>query len=247
MQSDERLRAVERITEAPLLVLAILFVPVILLPMMFDLPGRISDALQYSEWAIWGIFAAALLVKVSVAPRRFRYLRDNWFEVVVVVIPFLRPLRILRLVRVAAVLGVNTALLGRVAAGTPLKGIGLAVLAITVTGGALVFGFEYRAEGSTITSFGDAVWWAFVTSTTVGYGDHYPVTAAGRGVAVVLMLVGIAALSALTASVAAFLTREQGEKAELAIVLERLDALQAELAALREEARQRREYNAPER
>lgn len=118
-----------------------------------------------------------------------------------------------------------------------MQTIVLTALVITLAGGTLAFLFERQAEEATITSIEDAIWWAFVTSTTVGYGDAYPVTAAERGIAIALMLLGIAALSAVTASVAAFLTREdQGtEQPDVALFLERLDDLKAEIALLRHE------------
>ena len=52
---------------------------------------------------------------------------------------------------------------------------------------------ERGKPGANIETFGEAVWWAFVTITTVGYGDFYPVTAHGRFVAVLLMAGGVAA------------------------------------------------------
>jgi voltage-gated potassium channel len=69
--------------------------------------------------------------------------------------------------------------------------------------------FEVHAKGSNIHGFADALWWAVVTVTTVGYGDKFPVTAAGRGVAVVLMLVGIGLIGVLTATVSSFFVSEQ--------------------------------------
>jgi voltage-gated potassium channel len=63
---------------------------------------------------------------------------------------------------------------------------------------------ERDAKAANIKSFGDAVWWAITTVTTVGYGDRYPVTAGGRAVAAVLMIGGIALLGIVTAAIAAF-------------------------------------------
>jgi voltage-gated potassium channel len=80
---------------------------------------------------------------------------------------------------------------------------GLVLSAAVILGGsAAIVPLEEDAPGATITSFPRAVWWAVETATTVGYGDMYPVTAGGRTVAVVVMLVGITAFSVGTAALA---------------------------------------------
>jgi voltage-gated potassium channel len=105
---------------------------------------------------------------------------------------------------------------------------GVVVLAAAGT----VFLVEERG-GGTIDSFGDALWWAATTVTTVGYGDTFPVTPAGRGIAVALMIAGIAFFSLLTANIAAFFVeRTPGDNAEstkLDEILQRLDAIEAQL------------------
>jgi voltage-gated potassium channel len=68
--------------------------------------------------------------------------------------------------------------------------------------------FEEKAKGSNIHDYPDALWWAIVTVTTVGYGDRYPVTSGGRVVAVILMLVGIGLIGVLTATVASVFIKE---------------------------------------
>ncbi len=100
----------------------------------------------------------------------------------------------------------------------------LAATGIVVASAALVLNFEQHAKGSNIHNFADALWWAVVTVTTIGYGDHYPVSAGGRGVAVVLMLVGIGLIGVLTATVASFFIERQSADAD-----ERLDAMQSQL------------------
>jgi voltage-gated potassium channel len=72
----------------------------------------------------------------------------------------------------------------------------------------LVLLFEDNAKGSNIHNYPDALWWAIVTVTTVGYGDRFPVTGGGRTVAVVLMLVGIGLIGVLTATVASVFIKE---------------------------------------
>jgi voltage-gated potassium channel len=107
---------------------------------------------------------------------------------------------------------------------------------------------ERAGQGGNIHNFGQGLWWAVVTVTTVGYGDHYPVTALGQGVAVVLMLVGIGLIGILTATVASYfvgqdLDRDKTERDLMRTELEdaraerqnlalKLDTVQAQLTEL---------------
>lgn len=81
---------------------------------------------------------------------------------------------------------------------------GSAVLVIRVAALA-VLNAERHAAGASITDFPKALWWAFVTVTTVGYGDLSPVTTTGRVVAVALMIGGIAVLGVVTATLASWI------------------------------------------
>jgi voltage-gated potassium channel len=97
--------------------------------------------------------------------------------------------------------------------------------------------FLERSGGGPIGDFGTALWWAVSTVTTVGYGDAYPITPEGKGVAVFLMLVGIALFSVMTANVAALLVEsdKKAEDATVADLLSEMRHLREELAALRVE------------
>lgn len=64
---------------------------------------------------------------------------------------------------------------------------------------------ERPAPGATIVNFGDAIWWAFVTITTVGYGDVVPITIVGRITAVCLMAAGIGVVGVVTATTASWI------------------------------------------
>jgi voltage-gated potassium channel len=71
---------------------------------------------------------------------------------------------------------------------------------------------ERAAARANITTFGDALWWAVSTITTVGYGDRYPVTAAGRAIGIVLMIVGVGIFGVVAASAAAwFISADRDE------------------------------------
>ena len=114
-----------------------------------------------------------------------------------------------------------------------------AMIVLTVTS-VLVLQFESRSPDANITSGGDALWWAIVTITTVGYGDRYPVTTAGRVTAVFVMLAGVGIIGALASILASILVPQpqadeaaDGEaQADRAVQRELVD-IKAELAALR--------------
>jgi len=73
---------------------------------------------------------------------------------------------------------------------------------LVLNGAIIVWAFERDAPGATITTPGDAVWWAIVTVTTVGYGDFVPITGGGKVTASVVLLLGIVTIAVVTATVA---------------------------------------------
>jgi voltage-gated potassium channel len=104
------------------------------------------------------------------------------------------------------------------------------VSAIVFAGAALEVFFERHAVGPTaIHSYGDALWWAVVTVTTVGYGDKIPMTGAGRVVATGLMLTGIGLVGALTATIASLFVQQQHTQ-ELAEIKAQLREIRSLLA-----------------
>jgi voltage-gated potassium channel len=81
----------------------------------------------------------------------------------------------------------------------------LAALLVLISASIVVLEAESRAPGANITTGGDALWWAIVTITTVGYGDKYPITAVGRSAAVFVMVAGIGIIGSLASIMASFL------------------------------------------
>lgn len=148
------------------------------------------------------------------------YLVRPWYDVLVLALPLLRPLRLLRLIPLLSVLNrrAKIRLRGRVG--------------IYVAGGAsfcaalAVLDAERSSPNANITDFGDAIWWAVTTMTTVGYGNHYPVTPGGRLVAVGLMIGGIALLGTVIAMLASWLV------AAVAAEKEQADDLQGSIRRL---------------
>lgn len=91
------------------------------------------------------------------------------------------------------------------------------VLCVLEFGSLAVLSAEIKSPNANITSGGDAIWWAYVTITTVGYGDRYPVTSGGRLVGIVVMTAGVGLFGTLSGYLAnTFLTPSKAEKEEAA-------------------------------
>ena len=240
-RTERRTAALDRFehgTEFPLLVLALLTIPLLLAPLPFDLSEGQERAILTLDALIWGVFAADLLIRTWIAPRKLLYLRQHWFDVLIVVLPFLRPLRVarsaraLRVLRAARVLAYAVHATHATRAILARRGVQASLLfaGLVLTASAIAVYFAERSSGGSIDSLDTAFWWAI---TTVGYGDKVPVTPLGRGIAVVLMIVGIGVFAVLTANVAAFLFESEQPARDPASdeVLEELKRLHARLDA----------------
>ena len=233
----------ERLVELPMLVLAFLMVPLLLAPELFDLSPELKETFFVLDAFIWAAFALELVIKTYLSERRTDYLLRHWYDVVIVLVPFLRPLRIVRSVRVlrllrgARLLSFSMHFVHAAQKVVDRHGIKYALMA-----GALLFlaaaglALLFEREDGNIRTLDDALWWAAATITTVGYGDRYPVTTEGRAIAVFLMFLGISLFSLITASVAALfvLPEQKKEEATLEDVLQRLADLEALLIAQRD-------------
>lgn len=242
MDLNERTRMYERLersTEAPMLVLALIFLIVIVSRQIFRFSETVDLALLGIEWMIWGAFAIELVAKTYLAPNRLRYLLRNWMMVIIVIFPFLRPLQLLRIVAIGARswTSIRSVLLHQTAGV-----LGLASVIFIFVSAFMVWGFEQTDDGP-ITSLEEALWWSVTTITTVGYGDMYPVTPIGRGIAVFLMIAGISMFGLLTARVAAFFVDEdeQEDASRDAEVVIRLDQVLQRLEVIEEQNQQLRD------
>jgi len=232
-------------TEVPLLVLAVLWLPLLLIPLIVRIPPGTAGVLQTIDDLVWGVFVTEYLIRFYLAPSRWRFFRLHLLDLAVIALPALRALRVFRLVRLLRPLlatraGVTmTTALRRVRqllTHHRLHLVLLAVLGIIVVCAALELGFEEHAPGATIRDFGDALWWAIVTVTTVGYGDKVPVSAGGKGVAVVLMITGIGLVGVLSATVASYFVEQRAgqDMTELTGRLDRIENLLAQVLAARD-------------
>jgi len=189
----------------------------------------VDVAAEATLWITWGLFAIDYVVRLVIAENRWKWFYRHLIDLAIVVLPMLRPLRLMRFLTILALLnrGAGTRLRGKVVVYT----VGGTVLLVLLAG--LVVLDAERGSGGDIQNVGDAVWWAFVTITTVGYGDYFPVTLTGRVVAVGLMIGGIALIGVVTATLASWIVERVSDDTQ-----RKTHATEAQVEELRDEIRE---------
>ena len=222
---EAMLDRMERLTELPLLLLSFIMIPLLLGPLLWEMSPTEDVVFSTLDKFIWAMFAADLVLKIAVAPDRLQFVKRNWLEVLVVAVPFIRPLRLVRLfvfgtrafVRSRRLVNVDFLL---------VYAIGMVAIAATIV-------TAVEAGHDTIESFPDALWWSMVTVTTVGYGDMTPETPAGRAIAIFLMIGGIGLFGGLTANLAsAIMKTEDRVEANVDLLLDEMRALRNQVGGL---------------
>lgn len=195
--------------------------------------------LDYADYAVCALFLLDFLVSVRRAPDRWRYLITwGWLDLLssVPTIDVVRWGRAARVVRVFRVLRglratkiVSGLILQRRAENTILAA-SLVALFLIIFCSVAVLHFEV-APDSNIKTAEDAIWWAFATIATVGYGDRYPVTSEGRFVAAILMSAGVGLFGTFSGFLAVwFINSEAVEKSNVSA---EISDLRNEISALR--------------
>ena len=223
-----RLQRWDKSAEWPLAAAALAFLAAYAYPILHEhLSSGEHQVCTVVLVATWAIFVVDFIARVSLAEQRRRYVVRHLHDLVILGVPVLRPLRLLRLLVLLRVLNRQAAdsLRGRVAVYVSASA-GLVIFCAALA----VLDAERGHHDSNINTFGDAIWWSVTTVTTVGYGDHYPVTTEGRCVAIGLMLAGIALIGVVTASFASWLIDRVR-----AVDLESRAATSADLRALHDE------------
>jgi voltage-gated potassium channel len=193
---------VHRVWNETLTFLALAFLVAFSYPAFVNpVPSSTQTLLNIVQWVSWIAFAADLIYGLSTAESKKKYLKKHPLEVAAVVLPFLRPLRLMRVISIGG-LAIQKVAIGR-QLGITIK-VFLTSIFVAYISAVQITITERGAEGSNIKNFGDGLWWAVTTVTTVGYGDRYPTTTQGRFLAAATMIMGISLMGVITASVAAW-------------------------------------------
>ena len=200
-------RWVER-GQRPLDLLAVIFlIDVILLWGFPDGPPAFLKTLNVIAWIVWACFAVDYVARLRLSIGKARFVRTHKLDLLVL-LPMLRLLRVFLVLRRSLASVSTEKIAGSI--------VSLVVAAVFVSA-FFMWRVEYNAPGATITTFRYALWWAIVTTTTMGYGDYTPVTLPGRVIATGVMVVGIGLIGTVSATVAAwFVTRHSDPGTETA-------------------------------
>jgi voltage-gated potassium channel len=243
---------IEQVTKYPMAVLGMAWMVIVIVVLTTDIHGSAPILLVGTLFLLWAILLVEYAVRLVITPDRVGYVKRRWVEPATVVVPPLQGWHLVGIEKMSLLVHEGALRIQAILRHHSLFRVLIAAAATLILGAWLVLLFEESAKGSNIHTYPDALWWAIVTVTTVGYGDRYPVTEGGRCVAVVLMLVGIGLIGVLTATVASVFIKEHtdankeefkkghadlGERLSvisdrLADVERRLGASQAEVAAV---------------
>jgi voltage-gated potassium channel len=215
-EHDDRVTRWERRSEVPMLLLAVAFLVAYAWPVIDpDLGHDLQTVLRALSWTVWGAFAIDFAFRLYLSENRTAYALRNWYDVLLILVPVFRTLRLLRLFSVVRML--NRSAYGFSLASRTSVYVGCAAVLTVFLSAVTVLDVERGAPDANITEFGDALWWSMVTAVTVGYGDYYPVTLEGRLVATLLMIMGIGLMGVVTAAVASWFLKnsEEGSRTSL--------------------------------
>jgi voltage-gated potassium channel len=216
------LRELDDWLETPMLVLSLVWLVLVI----YELAAGSSRLMEIFGTAIWGVFLVEFLLRLALAPEKFRFLRTHWLTVVALAVPALRMVRILRAFRAVRGLTalrslrlvriVTTANRGMRALRGAMRRRRLGYLvvltaAVALLGAGGMYAFEPASEvDGGFRSYGDAVWWTGMLLTTMG-SAFWPVTTEGRILCFLLSLYGFGVFGYLTASFASYFVGRDAE------------------------------------
>lgn len=251
----------ERRIEIPMLFVTLLLLGLIILRNSFFLDVSALRIFDLLEFVLWLLFFVELISMTLLSQSRVLYLKTHWYNVLTVLLPLLRIVHIdigsTLSHLTGSVLYFYSAILILFGADTlfirviPLIFRGLAIMkllfrrhrldyiiyvifVVVVFLGPLAAVFERNNPNANLKTVTDGIWWAFISMSTVGYGDYFPVTLQGRLIGLVVIVLGVTLFSLLTAHVSSIMV-EDSEKSERADIRHHLDAIEHTLEHLEEE------------
>ncbi|MEK7519986.1 MAG: ion transporter [Patescibacteria group bacterium] len=217
--NEALIRGVVRKVDILLWIFSIPLIPIIIAEFFTELSE--TETIYFNAYyvVLWVVFTLEFLLRLSLAKDRVEYLKANWLDVLVVLTPAFRTLKVFNFMRFPILFLSDRILraLGRLGMNFLYYLVFVAI--VMLAGANLVLHFEADVPQSDIKSFNDAVWWSLNYLTTTGSSAHIA-TPAGRAVGAVLMTIGFAVFSVLIASIISFFMREYSVAAPNANLLD---------------------------
>jgi voltage-gated potassium channel len=216
-----------------LIPLALIFLAVLLVPLAVNLTPRERAAFTVANVLIWVAFAVDYFARLYLAPARGRFVKTHVLDFIVVAVPFLRPLRLLRVVGIVGEYVVRSR---RHLAERAMAFVVIVAVVAVLAGAAVIFNAERNQVHANIRTFPDALWWSVGAITTVGTNGG-PTTGTGRVVAAMMLITGVALAGIFTAAVATYFIasndQRKADDADSPNIAHELATIRAELAHLR--------------
>jgi voltage-gated potassium channel len=204
------------------IVLSIYVLGALIMDSAYKLPKETSILLNYVDNAICAFFFLEFCIRFYKAENKSKFIKWGWIDLVssIPMVNFLRAGRLLRLIRLFRVVRAfrSTRHLVNHIFANKVQGAftSISVIAVLIVIFSSIGILQVEDDpNSNIKTAEDALWWAYVTITTVGYGDKYPVTTEGRIIAAILMTAGVGIFGTFTAFVASWFVADQKQKTDV--------------------------------
>lgn len=235
-----------------ILVLSFYVIGALVVDVFFDLSEEMSQLLQYIDLVVCFFFFLDFAIRFRAAHNKRRFMRWGWIDLLASIPAgvlfagrLVRMVQVIRVLRAIKSMNMIWRILFRNRAEGLFASVATATLLLVAFGSMTMLMVESPNPESSIDTAEEALWWAFVTVTTVGYGDFYPITTLGRVVAVALMIAGVGLFGSFAAYISSlFIGDQEDENArqhrasreltrqlyhEIVSLRKELDALRAEL------------------
>lgn len=236
--------------ELVMMVLSIISVVIIVLHQFGPFNGTEKELLLKLDTGICLVLLSHFFYGLFSARHKKQFLTTHWIDFIASIpaVDIFRYGRIFQVLRVLRMLRVANQVIRHLLknSGSTMLASMLLILLVVLGGSAIaILMTEAGSTGSNIETAEDAIWWALVTISTVGYGDYYPITTAGRVISAIVILTGVSIFAGISGLLASSLLTPKNEEAERQLqandaqqhqeVREHLNSLQQEVSQLRTE------------